>query len=206
MNEPAPLDMIERRKAAAAVLHPVRGRILAELRKPDSAAGLARRLDMPRQKLNYHLRQLEKEGLLELVEERKKGNCTERIMRATATSYLISPATLGPLASDPDKLRDKFSAGYLVALAARAMRDIARLSKGARKAGKRLPTLSLQTEIRFASPAAQNRFAEELSTQLAELTARYHDDTAPQGRPFRLFVGAYPRPKDDDEAPDREEA
>jgi DNA-binding transcriptional ArsR family regulator len=191
MPEPAPLDLIERKAAAAAVLHPLRSRILAELRRPDSAAGLARRIDLPRQKLNYHLRQLEKEGLVELVEERRKGNCTERVVRASAHSYLISPATLGPLATDPDKLRDKFSATYLVALAARA--------------GKRLPTLSLQTEIRFASPEAQNRFAEELSTQLALLTAKYHDDKAPEGRPFRLFVGSYPKPKDD-EAPDREEA
>jgi DNA-binding transcriptional ArsR family regulator len=205
MPEPAPLDLIERKAAAAAVLHPLRSRILAELRRPDSAAGLARRIDLPRQKLNYHLRQLEKEGLVELVEERRKGNCTERVVRASAHSYLISPATLGPLATDPDKLRDKFSATYLVALAARAVRDIARLSRGAARAGKRLPTLSLQTEIRFASPEAQNRFAEELSTQLALLTAKYHDDKAPEGRPFRLFVGSYPKPKDD-EAPDREEA
>jgi len=205
MSEPAPLDLIERKEAAAAVLHPVRARILAELRSPNSAAGLARRLDLPRQKLNYHLRQLEKEGLVELVEERRKGNCTERVVRSSATSYLISPATLGPLATDPDKLRDKFSASYLVALAARAMRDIARLSRAAAKAGKRLPTLSLQTEIRFASPEAQNAFAEELSSHLARLTAKYHDASAPAGRPFRLFVGAYPEPKDD-EAPDREEA
>lgn len=203
MAEPAPVDLIEHKKAAAAVLHPVRGRILEELREPDSAAGLARRLDVPRQKLNYHLRLLEKQGLVELVEERRKGNCTERIVRASAHSYLISPETLGPLASDPDKVRDKFSAGYLVALAARAMRDVARLSRGAAKAGKRLPTLSLQAEIRFASAQDQNRFAEELTTQLARLTAKYHDESAPEGRPFRLFVGSYPTPKD--EADDREE-
>jgi len=205
MTEPAPVDLIERRTAASAILHPVRGRILAELRQPDSAAGLARRVDMPRQKLNYHLRQLEKEGLVELVEERRKGNCTERVVRASARSYLISPSTLGPLATDPDEVRDKFSAGYLVALAARAMRDIARLSRGAAKAGKRLPTLSLQAEVRFASAEAQNSFAEELSTQIARLTAKYHDESAPEGRPFRLFVGSYPKPKDD-EAIDREEA
>lgn len=205
MTEPIPVDLIERRKAASAVLHPVRGRLLAELREPNSAAGLARRIDMPRQKLNYHLRQLEKQGLVELVEERRKGNCTERVVRASARSYLISPATLGPLATDPDEVLDKFSAGYLVALAARAMRDIARLSRGAAKAGKRLPTLSLQAEVRFASAEDQNSFAEELSTQIARLTAKYHDESAPDGRPFRLFVGSYPKPKDD-EATDREEA
>jgi DNA-binding transcriptional ArsR family regulator len=199
------VDLIERKPAAAAVLHPVRSRILAELREPDSAAGLARRLHVPRQKLNYHLRKLEKEGLVELVEERRRGNCTERVVRASARSYLISPATLGPLATDPEKLRDKFSATYLVALAAQAIRDIARLSRGAERAGKRLPTLSLQSEVRFASAEAQNSFAEELATHLAQLTAKYHDDTAPDGRPFRLFVGSYPKPKDD-EAPDQEEA
>ena len=58
---------------------------------PDSASGLARKLEMTRQKLNYHLREMEKQGLVELFEEKKKGNCTERLVRATARSYLLRP-------------------------------------------------------------------------------------------------------------------
>ena len=53
------VDVIETPEAATAALGPVRSRILAELAEPASAAVLANRLDMPRQKVNYHLRALE---------------------------------------------------------------------------------------------------------------------------------------------------
>ena len=80
--------------AAEVSLDPVRARLLAELAEPASATMLAARVGLPRQKVNYHLRALERHGLVELVEERRKGNCTERVLRATAASYVISPSAL----------------------------------------------------------------------------------------------------------------
>ena len=80
------------------------------LGEPGSAAGLGRKLGLPRQRVNYHLRELEKEGLLEVVEERKKGNCVERIVRATARSYLISSEALGTLGSRPEEIQLKDAA------------------------------------------------------------------------------------------------
>src|SRR5262245_58140558 len=90
---------------AAAVLQAGRLALLAERRAPDSAAGLARRLRMPRQRVNYHLRELERVGLVEFVEQRRKGNCIERILRATATSYVISPEALGAIAATEGDVR-----------------------------------------------------------------------------------------------------
>ena len=178
---------------AATLLNPLRLRIVRELREPDSATGLARKLNLPRQKLNYHLRELENAGFLELVEERRKGNCTERMVRATATSYLVDPAALGALGPDPERFQDRFSASYLVALAARTIQELTILKKRAAKAAKKLPTLSLSTEIRFASAAAQAAFAKELTREVSRLTAKYHDEDAARGRRFRLLVGSYPK-------------
>src|SRR3954449_7132312 len=104
----APVFVIEQPEAAAAVLHPERLRILEHLREPDSASGLSRRLDVPRQKINYHLRELETAGIVEFVEERRKGNCIERVMRAKADSFLISPDTLGSVGPKPGHIRDHF--------------------------------------------------------------------------------------------------
>jgi hypothetical protein len=42
--------------AAGVSLDPVRARLLAELTEPASAAALAGRVGLPRQKVNYHLR------------------------------------------------------------------------------------------------------------------------------------------------------
>lgn len=186
------LSLVQEAAAAALLLDPLRQRILEELFEPDSASGLARRLGLPRQKVNYHLRELEKHELLELVEERRKGNCTERLLRATARAYLISPAALGRLAAEPERFQDRFSSTYLVAAASRVIGDVARLQQGAAGAQKRLATLTLESEVRFASAESRHAFAQELSQEVARLVAKYHDQNAPKGRRFRLLVGAYP--------------
>ena len=95
------------------------------------------RLGIPRQRLNYHLKALEQCGLLECVEERRKGNCTERILRATARSFVISPDALGTLGPTPESARDRFSASYVVAVAARTITRslIARRSARAPRTG-----------------------------------------------------------------------
>jgi len=174
------------------MLHPLRCRIIGQLAEPDSAAGLARRLKLPRQKVNYHLRELEQQGLIEFVEERRKGNCVERIVRASARSYLIDPGVLRSLAADPERIPDKLSSAYLAATAARIIRDLAVLRARADAAGKKLPTFTLATEVRFASAADQAAFTQELTDAVANLAAKYHDERAPHGRRFRFITGAYP--------------
>lgn len=188
----AALHVVQDAAPATALLHPLRLRLLAELTEPDSAAGLARRLGHPRQQLNYHLRQLEEQGLIEAVGERKKRGCTERLLRAVARSYLISPATLGALAADPAQVSDQLSSAYLVAVAAQVICEVAALRAGGESSGKRVPTLTLQADIRFATPAARARFARDLSRAVGRLAAKYHDDTTPGGRRFRFVAGAYP--------------
>jgi DNA-binding transcriptional ArsR family regulator len=186
------VQVVRRASQAVALLEPTRRALVEQLAEPSSASQLARRLGLPRQRLNYHLRELEKEGLVELVEERRKGNCTERIVKATSRSYLISPEALGALGDRPEQARDRFSASYLIAVAGRAIRDLGRLASGARQAGKRLATLTLETEVRFRNAAERNAFAEELAGVLATLASKYHDETAEAGRAFRFFVGGYP--------------
>jgi DNA-binding transcriptional ArsR family regulator len=181
------------------MLHPLRLRILEELEESDSATGLSKRMGIPRQKLNYHLRQLESEGLVELVEERKKRNFTERMVRAVARSYVISPATLGSLASDPEDVQDHASSAYLIAVAARLIRELGEIRPAAEATGKKVPTLTLQSDIRFATPEAQHAFAQELTEHVAQLITKYHDGDAPRGRSFRFVAGAYPAPKEIEE-------
>jgi DNA-binding transcriptional ArsR family regulator len=182
---------------ASVVLDPIRLKLLTELVQPDSAAGLSRRLGVPRQKLNYHLRLLEDQGLVELVEERRKRNCIERVVRATARSLLISPSALGELGADPGQIEDRSSSAYLVAMAARTIREVGQLRDGADQAGKKLATLTLEAEIRFATPSAQQQFAEELTREFARLAARYHDEHAAEGRRFRCLGTVYPAPKEE---------
>lgn len=179
---------------ATVAVEPTRARVLAELVEPGSATSLAERLGLPRQKLNYHVRALEAQGLVELVAVRSRRGCTERIMQASAAAYVLSPDALGPAAADPARTADKLSAAYLLALGARAIREVGNLLKSADAAGKTLPTLSIDTEIRFRSPTERAAFTRDLAEAVATLGARYHDQNAPAGRWSRLVVLAHPRP------------
>jgi DNA-binding transcriptional ArsR family regulator len=185
------VEVIEDPAAAAVALDPVRSRLLGELAVPGSAAVLAERVGLARQKVNYHVRALEAHGLVELAEERKRGGITERVLRATAASYVVSPAALGEEAVDPAQAADHFSARYLVALAGRMVREVGSLAHRASDAGKRLPTMTIDTEIGFRSAEDRAAFADDLTAAVLELAARYHHD---DGRPHRLVVAAHPKP------------
>ncbi len=187
----APLQIIQSPEKAAVLLQPGRLRLLEHLTEPDSAAGLARRLGVPRQKLNYHLRELEREGFLELIEERRKGNCVERVVRAVAREFLIAPRA-GPRVAADGLAADRLSVAYLASTAARMIRELATLCIRASRAGKRVATLTLETEIRFASAESRAAFAEEMTASIAHLAAKYHNEPAGGGRRFRLLYAVYP--------------
>jgi len=184
--------VIEDPAAAEVSLDPMRARLLAALVEPASAATLAARAGLPRQKVNYHLRELERHGLVELVEERRKGNMTERVMRATAASYVISPVALSAVAPDPDRSPDRLSARWLLALAARLVRDVGLLITRSTKARKPVATFGIDAHVRFASAADRAAFAEELAGAVTALVGRYHDETAAGGRDHRVIVAIHP--------------
>jgi DNA-binding transcriptional ArsR family regulator len=188
------VSVIDDPAAAAAALDPIKRRLLAELVEPASAATVAARVGLPRQKVNYHLRGLEEHGLVEPASERRWGGLTERLMVASAASYVVSPAALGPIATDPARNNDRLSAGYLIALAARILREVGDAWRAARRSNKRLATLSIDTVVRFATPEDRAAFTNDLAAAIASLAARYHDADAPKGRDHRLVVASYPAP------------
>jgi DNA-binding transcriptional ArsR family regulator len=187
-----PLDIIDDPARARAALQPIRLRLLHLLERPQSAPQLAHATGMPRQRVLYHLRKLEAQRLVEAHEHGTVGRRIDRSYVRTATSYAIAPKTLGGVAVDPRTVEDAFSSAYLSAVAGRALNDLAALGRAAAARGKRVPTFTLETDVRFATPADQRRFADDLTAALATLAARYHAPHAPQGRTFRVFAGGYP--------------
>jgi DNA-binding transcriptional ArsR family regulator len=191
---PAMLDIavIEDPATAESLLDPVRMRLLEALAEPASATMLASRVGLPRQLVNYHLRTLERHGLVELEAERRKGNVTERVMRASAGSYVISPAALTALQPDPGRSTDQRSAVWLLALAARLVRDLGSLLAGATRERRTLSTFALDADVRFASAADRAAFADELGVAVTSLVSRYHDGAAPRGRTHHVLVAIHP--------------
>ncbi|MFQ4147526.1 ArsR family transcriptional regulator [Arthrobacter sp. LAPM80] len=142
--------------------------------------------------MNYHLRTLEIHGLGELVREHRRGNVTERIMGATARSYVISPAALPAVDPDPALAPNRLSARWILALAARLVRDVGTLITGAGRAKQRLATFALDGEVTFANAADRAAFVAELSATMAVLAERYHSDTTAGGRKHRIVLALHP--------------
>ena len=182
--------------------HPLRLRILEALLDPDSATGVARRMNLPRQTVNYHVRELARARLLTRAGRRRRRRMYEQCYVATARGYVLSPELLGKLAADPAQVADTLSANYLLGLASKIQSELGLASQLAAKTGKRLATLSINTELRFTSPRQRAAFTAELQRAIVEIVGRHSspyrkdDGSAAEGRPFRLILGCYPIPKD----------
>lgn len=187
------LEVIDRPDVAATMVDPLRCRVLAALAAPGSATTVAAQLGVSRQKANYHVRALEDVGLVVLVEHRQRRGLTERVVVASARSYVLSPAVLGATAPDPAQT-DRLSSRYLLAVASRLVSEVAGLVRAADRAGTPLATLTIDTDVRFASAADRAAFTTELAGAVNALVASYHDESAPSGQWHRLVIASHPRP------------
>jgi hypothetical protein len=198
-------------RAAVLVQHPLRPRILSLAREPASATQIAAALGEARQKVNYHVRQLHRAGLLKPAGRRKKRNMVEQRFVATARAYVLAPQLVGPLAADAARVADAMSAAHLVALASQAQAELAAVMGVASVQGKRVATLSMSAELRFESAEQREDFARALQAALTRVVAAYsspmtrRDGSAGAGRPYRLVVGCYPIPKRAGSEPQKEE-
>ena len=200
----AELDCVEGPERAQALLHPMRLELLRRTREPRSASELALELDLPRQRVNYHVRALEAAGFLELASERKRRNLTERLYRRTSQAVALSAELVEPLEPAGPTPRDRWSAARLYSLSARSQRELARTLRAAAAQNKRVATLSIEAALRFESAEQRARFADELSAAL-QRTLREHaapflaeDGQAGEGRPFRLVLGCHPLTAEDE--------
>ncbi|HEX2315687.1 MAG TPA: winged helix-turn-helix domain-containing protein [Thermomonospora sp.] len=168
MSEPAAGAAPERRPG----LSPLRRALLEQLAEPASASELARRLGLSRQRVNYHLRELERLGLVEPAGERRRRGFVERRMRAAD--------------------RGEYSSAHLLAVAARLADDVAELRERSRAAGMPVLTFTVEVEVDFATPGAVRAFAEDLAGEVRRLAARHHRPDAPGARRHRVVAGGHP--------------
>ena len=194
-------------RAAALFQHPVRRSIVVLARTPMSATEMAGRLGLTRQRVNYHVRQLERARFLERADQRVRRNMIEQRYVATARSYVIAPELLGALAPHVSAVHDAASAAALFAITSRAQDDLTRVVTAAGAQGKRLATLSLTADIRFASADQRAEFTRAIEAAISDVIGRHSapfttdDGTPGDGRPYRLFLGCHPIPAERPETP-----
>jgi DNA-binding transcriptional ArsR family regulator len=176
IDDVAIVELLHDPERVRAALSPIRRTLLGRLRQPSSATRLAAELGLPRQRVNYHLRELERAGLVELVEERQRRGCTERVL--AARSFVVDPGVIGA--------QDDFAAGHLVNTAAGVVRDVTRMQDAAERRGERLLTFTVEAEVGFEQPEDLDRFTEAIARIVAAFDA--------PGRRYRVVVGGHPAP------------
>ena len=192
---PETLETVTDPVKAVALLDPLRARILTLAREPASATELGARLSLPRQRINYHVRQLAQAGLLKRAGRRRRRNMFEQLYVASARGYVLSPELLGETAADWRAVEDAESPAYLLALSAQMQTD---LSGAARSGAKSSPCSAVKSQFRFKNAEERERFARELKDAVVSVIARFtspnqsRDGKPGQGEAWRLVLGCYP--------------
>jgi DNA-binding transcriptional ArsR family regulator len=190
----SPIALLDQPDRVRLALSPVRRQLLERLHTPASASQIAAELSLGRQRVNYHLRALEKAGLLELVEERQRRGCTERVLVTRARLFVVDPAVMNATDAPAGQpaAQDRFAAEHLVHSAAAIVREVARMQARAQQEGTRLLTFTIDTELSIPAPADLEQFANKLAAFVAREAAAF--GKAPGSRRYRLVIGAHPAP------------
>lgn len=180
-------------RAVEALAHPIRRRVLSELRAPNTAASVARAIGLPRQKVNYHLKELARAKLVRSAGQRLNGHLIEKLYEAVAGTFVVSPR----LAWDDEKrdkaLRDQISLERLVGLGEQLQQDANGLLDRAAYDDEEIPSASVEAEIRFSSEEDRAGFMEAYLKALGPLLEKYG---AREGRAFRVALAVYPNPEE----------
>ena len=171
-----------------ALASPFRRQLLVELaEKSDSAANIARRHDMSRQRVGYHMRDLEKAGYIEMVEERQQRGLKERLYRMRSVAYVQS----APQKRVGD-IQDRYSWSHLINALAQGLSDLMTIRKQADITGKKVATLGIEAQVTFENARARQEFTEELASEFARLIKKYHQPASERGRSFKFLLGGFP--------------
>jgi DNA-binding transcriptional ArsR family regulator len=184
-----PVHVVEDIEALQVLGNPLRVRILDLLREPGSAATIAREVGETRQKVNYHLKELERVGLVEPAGERRAGNFIETLYQAVGRSFLVSPRVAW---SDPrrvDALRQQHSLENLVMVGARLQQDAITLLDRAAFDGEEIASAAVEADVHFADEQDRAAFLEEYLAAVQELCDRHG---ARDGLPYRVVLAAHP--------------
>ena len=186
---PSRSGLIETTEQLVAITHPTRLRVLDALRTPDSAAGAARKLGEPRQRINHHVRELVSAGLLVDAGERRKGNFVEQLYESSSGTFVLSPRLAWGDRERLQAIADQVSLQHLVEFGERLQRDAATLLDRAAFDGEQIPSATVDATVRFADADARAAFLDEYIELTAQLVERHASAT---GTAFTVGIVVHP--------------
>lgn len=186
---------IEEMEQAIALLKPIRVEILKQMEEPTTCPELADFFEESPQKIYYHIKALEKVGLVEKTDEKRVRGVVEGYYQAKARSYWLAPQLIGKIGGE--KLaQDQMSLRVLLDLAEEVHEDIGKLGHQS-EIGKPVPSLSLSAHIYLPDATRRSEFLAELQSTFQQLARKYSippddlDIVDEQG--LRLVLMCYPK-------------
>ncbi len=195
MQEVLYIDDVER---AGALLKPLRVELLRRMIEPRTCQELGDALGETPQKIYYHVKVLEKAGLVQKVAERRVRGINEGRYQASARSYWMSPRLVGQVGGG-QTARDQLSLGYILGIAEQLQADIGQL---ARRVGEDTPSLGLSAEIYLEDGNRRAAFLDEVREAVQGIAEKYGQVTGIEADPeaYRLMIACYPAPHGADTA------
>jgi DNA-binding transcriptional ArsR family regulator len=183
---------------AIALLKPQRIEIIQQLDRPRTCPDLADYFGDSAQKIYYHVKALEKAGLVEKVDEKRVRGAVEGHYQAVAKSYWLAPQLVGRIGDD-DIAADQVSLRMILQLAEEVQTDLGKLSTQS-AVGDDIPSLSMSGFIHLPDADLRADFLAELQDTFQSLSEKYGlTEAGGSSANFRLILMCYPRKEDDDE-------
>lgn len=180
---------VESPDQAMVLLNPLRAEILSILSDPSSAAEVGRKIDEPPQRVNYHLKALEKVGLVQKVGTRQVRNLVEVLYQAIAKTFILSEL-LGWSPETVQRLKDQSSLAHLVTTAERIKKDALLLLERTDH-NEEIPSATLQSKVHLPTEDMRNAFIEDYVAMVKELVQKYSSsDQNDNG--FNVTLAVYP--------------
>lgn len=182
---------LENPEQALALLNPLRAEILRIMNEPSSASEAGRQLGEAPQKINYHLKALEKVGLIRRSGTRQVKNLIEVLYQSVAKTFII-PETFGWPEETVNRMKDQGSLRHLITLSERMRGDALRLMEASDLA-QDVPSASLETEVYLPEEADRQAFIRDYADAMKALMEKYRQADKKHG--YRVMMAVYPEPE-----------
>jgi DNA-binding transcriptional ArsR family regulator len=184
--------LLDRIDQATALLQPARLDVLRQLAEPRSCPQVAVALGLTTPRVHYHVKVLERAGLVERVAERRVRAVLEGVYQAAARSYWLSAGLVERLGG-ARAMRDAGSHEYLFGLAEDLQADLGRL-------GEAEASFGITADVDL--PADRRaEFLAEAQAAVTALAERYGSATGGARADYRLRVACYPVPDPEGDSP-----
>lgn len=180
-----------------ALIKPIRLELLTMLDKPRTCSQLAESFHTSPQKIYYHIKVLERSGLVKKVSEKRVRGIMEGYYQAVAESYWLSPQLINQLGGER-RSNEQMSLGYVLGLAEQVLREVTPLIKSKTN----VPSLGISGQVNLRDETDRSNFLQELQEMVQELAEKYGakdpDQTdAEKGMNFRFIMACYPHSIED---------